>query len=158
MDDNNDTCSSEDLTEHMKWTMLSAIGGRMLEFKEGYARGELPLSETVMQPTKVFHDGAILALADEVASTAIYGGPVELESIGQKPFPYSIQINVNLLTNDPVGPLTAESQVVRTGRVTVVDTVVYTAGGEKAALVRSTHMMVDLNKKGPHKADLTVQK
>lgn len=131
--------------------MLSAIGGDIVEVREGYARGVLPLSEMVMQPTRVFHAGAITVLADEVASSAIHGGEVVPDDMEKKLFPYSIQISLNLLTNDPVGPLTAESNVVRKGRITVVDTTITTSKGETAALMRSTHMMVDLKKTGPHK-------
>ena len=123
----------------------------MLEIKEGYARGTLPLTQMVMQPTGVFHAGAIITLADEVASTAINGRPAWDEESFKKPFPYSVQLSVNLLTNDPVGPMTAEANVVRRGRITVVDTVVTTASGQTAALMRSAHMMVDLNKSGPHR-------
>ena len=134
-----------------EWTMLTAIGGRMLEVREGYALGELALSDTVKQPTEVFHAGAIVTLADEVASAAIHGDAVDTVMMAGKKFPYSIQLSVNLLTNDPVGPLRAESKVVRTGGVAVVDTVVTTSKGETAALMRSVHRMVDLAKTGPHK-------
>ena len=132
------------------WTMLSAIGGDIVEVRPGYAKGILPLTPTVMQPTRVFHAGAICTLADEVASAAIEGGPVDERYMRDKKFPYSVQLSVNLLTNDPVGPLTAESKVIRAGRMTVVETVVTTNSGETAALMRSTHMMVDLKKTGPH--------
>lgn len=123
----------------------------MLEVRDGYALGELPLSDTVKQPTEVFHAGAIVTLADEVASAAIHGEAVDAVLMKGKKFPYSIQLSVNLLTNDPVGPLRAESKVVRTGGVAVVDTVVSTSSGETAALMRSVHRMVDLEKTGPHK-------
>lgn len=133
-----------------EWTMLRALGGELLEVRDGYARGTLPLSEKVMQPTRVFHAGAIVTLADEVASAAIHGGAATVEEMMNKPFPYSVQISTNLLTNDAVGPLTAEANVVRRGRMTVVDTTVRTSQGETAALMRSTHLMVDLKKQGPH--------
>lgn len=135
-----------------KWTMLSAIGGEMLEVRDGYAKARLPLSEKVQQPTKVFHAGAIVTLADEVASAAIHGeADVDPASVAKgKKFPYSIQLSVNLLTNDPVGPLTAEANVVKRGGVTLVDTVVFTSTGETAALMRSAHRMVDLERVGPH--------
>jgi uncharacterized protein (TIGR00369 family) len=132
--------------------MLSAIGGTIVEVRDGYARGELPLVEEVMQPTRVYHAGAITTLADEVASAAIHGMQTWTEEeMYEKPFPYSIQLSVNLLKNDSEGPLTAEANVVRRGRLTVVDTVVKTSNGETAALMRSTHMMVDLKKTGSHK-------
>jgi len=133
-----------------QWTMLAALGGRMIEVSDGHAIGELPLTEAVMQPTRVFHAGAIITLADEVASAAIYGGPVTLDELSHKPFPYSVQISTNLITNDPVGPLTAEASVVRRGRLTIVDTEVRTSEGKTAALMRSVHMMVDLKRTGPH--------
>src|SRR5579862_4790831 len=96
-----------------KWNMLSAVGGDVVEVRPGYARGVLPLTETVMQPTRVYHAGAIVMLADEVASAAIEGGPVDAAFMAEKKFPYSVQLSVNLLTNDPQGPLTAEAKVVR---------------------------------------------
>src|SRR5580692_4436854 len=109
------------MTENYQWTMLSAIGGSMLEIREGYARAILPLTEQVMQPTKVYHAGAIVTLADEAASAAIHGRESwsEDEMYG-KPFPYSIQLSVNLIANDPVGPISAEATVVRRGRITIV--------------------------------------
>ena len=134
-----------------EYEMLRNLGGRMLEVREGYARASLDLSAIVMQPTKVFHAGAIVTLADEVASAAIVGAPADPEQMSGKKFPYSIQLSVNLLTNDPVGPLTAEATVFRRGRVTVVDTVVTTSSGETAALMRSSHLMVDPAKRGPHR-------
>lgn len=139
------------IRDKYKWNMLEAIGGQITDISEGFARGTLPLSEQVMQPTGVFHAGAITVLADEVASAAIVGTHASDEKAQDKLFPYSVQISLNLLTNDPHGPLTAESKVVRRGRMTVVDTVVSSSTGETAALMRSTHMMVDLNKNGPHK-------
>lgn len=139
------------IRDKYKWNMLEAIGGQISEVSDGFARGHLPLSEQVMQPTGVFHAGAITVLADEVASAAIHGTYASDPSAQHKLFPYSVQISLNLLTNDPHGPLTAESKVVRRGRMTVVDTVISSSSGETAALMRSTHMMVDLNRKGPHK-------
>lgn len=139
------------IRDKYKWNMLEAIGGQISEVSDGFARGHLPLSEQVMQPTGVFHAGAITVLADEVASAAIHGTYASDPSARHKLFPYSVQISLNLLTNDPHGPLTAESKVVRRGRMTVVDTVISSSSGETAALMRSTHMMVDLNRKGPHK-------
>ncbi len=63
-------------------------------------------------------------LADEVASAAIFGTHAGDPDAQDKLFPYSVQISLNLLTNDPAGPLTAEAKVVRRGRMTVVDTTV----------------------------------
>lgn len=141
-----------------QWTMLGAIGGELLEVRDGYAKGRLPLSEKVMQPTRVFHAGAIVTLADEVASAAIHGGAGSVDEMIGKPFPYSVQLSVSLLTNDAVGPLEAEATVIRRGRMTVVDTVVTNSKGETAALLRSTHVMVDLNKQGPHSTQALSEK
>jgi hypothetical protein len=37
-----------------QWNTLTAIGGTMIEVRDGYALAELPLSQEVMQPTQVF--------------------------------------------------------------------------------------------------------
>lgn len=133
------------------YPMLKALGGKITDLKEGYAKAELPLSDKVMQPMKVFHAGAIVTLADEVASAAIHGEPIDTSDLKGKLFPYSVQLSVNLLTNDPVGPIVAEAKVLKRGRLTIVDTEVYTEGGKLAATMRSTHMMVNPQKTGPHK-------
>lgn len=139
------------MSKAYEWTMLGALGGEMLEVRPGYARGRLHLTDEVKQPTGVFHAGAIVTLADEVASTAIVGGPIDPDDMQSRLFPYSVQLSVNLITNDPKGPLTAESNVVREGGLTIVDTVVTTCDGKTAALMRSVHKMVDPSKKGPHR-------
>ncbi|MBS1991633.1 MAG: PaaI family thioesterase [Cyanobacteria bacterium SZAS LIN-2] len=139
------------------WNALTAIGGTMLEVRDGYAKAQLPLSAEVMQPVSVYHAGAIVTLADEAASAAIWGGGFEpasdikdAQALEGKKFPYSVQLSVNLLTNDPVGPITAEAKVLKRGRLTVVDTEVRTSDGTLMTTMRSTHMMVDASKVGPH--------
>ncbi len=134
--------------------MLASFGGDIEVLGDVHARGTLPLTELVMQPTQVYHAGAIIALADEVASAAIYGVPGGAGPDVSKPFPYSIQISTNLLTNDPHGPITAESKVIKRGKVTVVETEVHNSQGKLMTLVRSTHLIVDLTKTGPHKREI----
>ncbi len=133
------------------YPLLKLMGGEMLQVSDGYAKAMLPMSEKVQQPSKVFHAGAIVTLADEAASAAIHGAPVNAESFQGKLFPYSIHLSVNLVSNDPVGPLFAESKVIKRGRITIVETEVTSNQGRTVALVRSTHMMVELDKKGPHR-------
>ena len=133
--------------------MLVDLGGTIDEVREGYARGTLPLSEMVMQPSRVFHAGAIITLADEVASAAIVGQVGDPTETAGKLFPYSIQISTNLLSNDPEGPIKAEAKVVKRGRIVVVDTEVTGSKGQVVALMRSTHAMVDPKTTGPHKKE-----
>lgn len=71
--------------------MLKNLGGKMLELKEGFAKAELPLSDKVMQPMRVFHAGAVVTLADEVASAAIHGESIDTANLKGKLFP--IQYN-----------------------------------------------------------------
>lgn len=129
------------LTDH---TMLLANGGRIIEAREGYALGELPLGDTVQQPLLVYHAGAIVMLADEVASTAIHGEKFTKESTAGNLFPYLVQASVSFLSNDPVGPIRAEAKVVRKGKLLIVDTTVTSVTGAVVALMRSTHKTVHL--------------
>ena len=99
-----------------QWNTLTALGGTMLEVREGYAKAILPLCEEVMQPVGVYHAGALVTLADEAASAAIWGSDFEpsadTSKFPNKKFPYSVQLSVNLFTNDPKGPITAEARVI----------------------------------------------
>jgi len=146
--------NESELKRKYQWNTLTALGGTMEEVREGYARAVLPLTAEVMQPVSVYHAGAIVTLADEAASAAIWGSSFELTSnpelLAGRKFPYSVQLSVNLLTNDPKGPITAEARVIKRGRLTVVDTEVRTAEGILMTTMRSTHMMVDASKIGPH--------
>jgi uncharacterized protein (TIGR00369 family) len=61
------------VTKKYQWNTLTALGGRLIEVRDGYALAEMPLSEEVMQPTQVFHAGAIVVLADEAFSCGLRG-------------------------------------------------------------------------------------
>lgn len=51
------------VTKKYQWNTLTALGGRMIEVRDGYAIAEMPLSEAVMQPTQVFHAAAIVTVS-----------------------------------------------------------------------------------------------
>lgn len=130
--------------------MLDHLGGQVVHVSEGFARCTLPLSSKVSQPLGVYHAGAILTLADEMASTAI-NGSTDFTDPG-KQFPYAATLTANFLTNDPKGPIICESSVIKRGRsLVVVNTTVYSSNMDTMALIRSTHVMVDPKIEGPHK-------
>ena len=122
--------------------MLTFLGGTISEVDEGFAQCILPISDKVTQPAKVYHAGALLTLADEMASTAINGSA---DFSKTKLFPYCIGLTANFMDNDPIGPMICTSRVVKRGSgdksLCIVDTKITIRHDRPAALIRSTHML-----------------
>lgn len=101
---------------------------------------KMPFCPNTSQYTGVFAAGALISLADITAVAAC--GP---ESGS---FPFSVQLNANLLRNTNSGDATAESRVVHSGRtMKVVETVVSDDKNNVLVRVTTTHLVVSSVKK-----------
>ena len=111
-----------------------AFGIAPVEIGDGRAVMEMPLSPNTSQYTGVFAAGSLISLADITATVAC--GVVE-----DGTFPYSVQLNANLLRNTDTGTATAEALVVHAGRtMKVVETVVRDDTNQVLARVTTTHL------------------
>ncbi len=122
-------------------TLMAPLGIRLLELGDGRALGELPVHDGVRTPVGPVHAGAIVALADTMATGAALTAvnrPGEPER-----FPVAVDLSVQLVGNVDEGHLRAESQVVHRGRtLVVVQTRVTSAeSGRLLALMTSTHFV-----------------
>ncbi|OLC10018.1 MAG: hypothetical protein AUH26_08105 [Candidatus Rokubacteria bacterium 13_1_40CM_69_96] len=75
---------------------------------------------TMIEPTGLFHAGAIVALADEAATAAAMWETNPTGELRPDLFPLTLQLSVNLIRNTSRGTLTAEAQIVHRGRTTLV--------------------------------------
>ncbi len=123
-------------------TLIETLGIRVTEAAGGRASGEMGFRPQLRQPTGVFHAGAILSLADTVAtSAAVSALSAEIDPDTTR-FPLAIQISANLIGNAREGKLLAEAQVIHAGRSTiVVETKVSDVFGKPVALT-TTAMLV----------------
>jgi 1,4-dihydroxy-2-naphthoyl-CoA hydrolase len=99
----------------------------------------MPISKGALNPFGTIHAGAMLWLAD-VTATVLAIGDTQLGEKGQG-FPLAINLNANLLGNQPGGEVRAEARFVRKGkRVTVVRTRVTGDNDRLLAEVTTNHI------------------
>ncbi|MGH8013173.1 MAG: PaaI family thioesterase [Candidatus Binataceae bacterium] len=109
-------------------SLLSAGGGR--------ACAKLNISPAVMQPTGLYHAGAIVSLADTTATSACLAETNPNGEPRADLFPLAIQISSNLVRNTNEGGLTADAEIIHRGRTTMVVNV--RVADERGRLVANT--------------------
>lgn len=117
-----------------------AFGITPVEIGEGRAVMTMPFCPNTSQFTGVFAAGSLISLADITATAACRKD--------DGTFPFSVQLNANLLRNTNTGNATAESVVVHSGRkMKVVETVVRDDNNCVLVRVTTTHLVVSSKKK-----------
>jgi uncharacterized protein (TIGR00369 family) len=99
----------------------------------------MPIAQGALNPFGTIQAGAMLWLAD-VTATVLAIGNAELGEEGQG-FPFAINLNANLLSNQRGGEIRAEARFIRKGRrVTVVKTQVTGDNDRLLAEVTTNHV------------------
>jgi 1,4-dihydroxy-2-naphthoyl-CoA hydrolase len=120
-------------------TLIGALGIRVVSVGDGRAAGVMPFGERVQQVTGLFHAGAILSLADSVATSAAMSVVNPDLDFDKGPFPLAVQTSSNLVGNASGGELRAEAEAVHRGRtMIVVETRVVSGEGKAVAFVSTT--------------------
>ena len=124
--------------------LMTELGIEITKRGEDGAAGRLALSEAVQQGAgPIFHGGAIIALADTVASVACLGriDPTFATAADPRTVPVAVQISSSLVSNANSGSLRCESVVIHAGRRMMVASSTITAeDGRLVAQVTSTHL------------------
>jgi len=110
---------AQQINEWSRGTMIENHGTQFLSAGEGSARAQLAFRPTLTQLTGLFHAGAIIALADETATAAMWETNPTAE-LRPELFPLTLQLSVNLIRNTNQGVLTADAEIVHRGRMTLV--------------------------------------
>lgn len=111
---------AQQLNTRKRGTMIEAHGTEFLRVGEGHAVARLAFKPSLAQLTGLFHAGAIIALADEVATAAAMWEINPTADFRPEQFPLTIQLSVNLTRNTNRGTITAAAQIVHRGRTTMV--------------------------------------
>jgi len=101
-------------------TLTGNIGVRFSSVSNGKARGRLSLTPELSQPNGFFHAGAILTLADNIATVAAYSALVESGEVHSELLPLAFQVSASLMRNTNHGSLHCEAEVIKKGRRIVV--------------------------------------
>ncbi len=101
-------------------TMLAAHGTRFVEITAERAVLELDFKPELTQPTGLFHAGAIISLADEVATCLAAAHAMPDGGWDPTKFPLTVQLSANLIRNTHRGTITAEATPLHMGKTTMV--------------------------------------
>jgi len=119
--------------------MVETLGIRLTALGDGTATGEMAHRDDLCQVAGLFHAGAILALADSVATSAALTVVSPEGEFDLSRFPLAIQTSSNLVGNADRGNLTATAEAVHRGRTTiVVETKVRHDSGKLVATTSTT--------------------
>ena len=105
----------EDLGWMLKDTMCESIGIEILELTDDSLRGRMPVDKRTMQPMRILHGGASVALAETLGSVASYLiiDPVKFICVG-------LDINANHLRPASDGYVYGEAKAIHIGKKTHV--------------------------------------
>ena len=120
---------------------MEPLGIRAIEVGPQRAVAELEVGPGVMTRTGYVHAGAMMSLADTIATylavAHIKGSYDDLDR-----FPVAIGLSSQIVSNVQEGTIRAESQVVHGGRtLIVVETRVTSGDGRLLAMVNTTHFV-----------------
>lgn len=133
----------DQFNDNLKSTLGGTIGMRLLECGAGSATAELAFSSAIRQVTGLVHAGALITLADTVATAACLSLLSPPEGISLRRFPLTIQISSNLIANVSSGKVIASARTVHAGRSTIVmETRIASDAGKLLAVVTTTHFVV----------------
>lgn len=130
------------LTDRAGGTLIETLGIQLTAVEGGRASGEMEFRPELQQLTGLFHAGAILSLADTVATSAAISALSTDGDLDLTRFPLAIQISVNLIGNARDGKLLAEALTIHSGRSTIVVETRVTDSLGKSVVVTTTTLLV----------------
>ncbi|MEQ8323807.1 MAG: hotdog fold thioesterase [Vicingaceae bacterium] len=105
----------QDIAWMAKGTMMEALDMELLEIGEDWLSGRMPIGPKTIQPAKLLHGGASVALAETIGSIASYLiiDPMKFSCVGQS-------IQANHLRPGIKGFANAKAHVIRIGKTSHV--------------------------------------
>jgi len=104
-----------DLNASSKGTMVEHLGIRFTSFDDESLTAEMPVDHRTLQPAKLLHGGASVALAETLGSV---GANLCLQDANQQPV--GLEINANHIRSATNGHVTGVARALHIGRTTHV--------------------------------------
>jgi uncharacterized protein (TIGR00369 family) len=127
--------ANERFQRRIKGTFTELLGMRLLEHREGYVRGELPVRDGLKQAYGVLHGGALATFADSLVGT----GTGRFLAPGQTMT--TIEFKVNFMAPVRDGTVRGEARALHRGRRTMVWEVRLTDGEDRLVALMTTAVM-----------------
>jgi len=133
----------EDIAWMSKGTMVEAIGIELTEIAPGSLKGRMPVDHRTMQPMKILHGGASVALAETLGSVA-----AGLVIDATKYICVGLDINANHLRPASSGFVYGEAKPIHLGKKTQVWSIeIKNEEGKMVCISRLTMSVLEMNSK-----------
>lgn len=129
----------EELNENCSNTLISNLGIVFTEISDGKIVATMPVDNRTIQPMKLLHGGAIMALAETVGGAGSY-------SIidRQKYYAVGLEINANHIGSATSGFVTGTGRLLHKGKRTHVwEILVNDNSGNPVSVCRLTNMILE---------------
>jgi 1,4-dihydroxy-2-naphthoyl-CoA hydrolase len=120
-------------------TLIDHLGIEFTEVKSGLLKARMPVDRRTIQPMKLLHGGAIMALAETIGSAGSYTliDPKKYYVVG-------IEINGNHIGNTTTSYVTATAKILHKGKTTHVwDIRVNDEHDKPVSICRMTNMIIE---------------
>jgi 1,4-dihydroxy-2-naphthoyl-CoA hydrolase len=127
------------LNEFCRNTLIDHLGIEFTESGENFLKAKMPVDNRTLQPMKILHGGASLALAETVGSA---GSLLLVDK--EKYTVVGMQMNANHVGSAISGYVYAEATLLHKGTKTHVwDIVITDENGKKISVCRITNMVIE---------------
>jgi len=134
----------EDIAWMSKGTMVEAIGIEITEIAPESLKGRMPVDNRTVQPMKILHGGASVALAETLGSVA-----AGLVVDATKYICVGLDINANHLRPASSGFVYGEAKPIHLGKKTQVWSIeIKNEEGKMVCISRLTMSVLEMNSKG----------
>jgi uncharacterized protein (TIGR00369 family) len=126
------------LNEQNKGTLMEQLGIEYLVVEEGFIKAKMPVDHRTLQPFRILHGGASLALAETIASlgSAVL---VDLEKTDIR----GASVTANHIGAVKSGSVIGEATIIHRGKMTHVwDVQIKDEKGNRASIARITIVVV----------------
>ena len=107
--------SASDLNKLREGTLMEQLDIQLTEIGDNYLKASMPVDHRTMQPDKILHGGAVMALVETIGSVA---SAAILDR--KKKRPVGIEINANHIRSTTSGHVTATCEPIHIGSMTHV--------------------------------------
>lgn len=130
----------KELNETCKNTLISTLGIVFTDVAEGKLVATMPVDNRTMQPMKLLHGGAIMALAETVGSAGSF-----LMVDRKKYYVVGMEINANHVGSATSGVVTGSGRLLHKGKTTHVwEILVNDQFGKPVSICRMTNMILEI--------------
>lgn len=121
-------------------TLVSHLGIVFTEFSDGKLVATMPVDNRTIQPMKLLHGGAIMALAETVGSAGSF-----LMIDRSKYYAVGMEINANHVGSAIAGVVTGTGRLLHKGKSTQVwEILVHDQLGRPVSICRMTNMILEI--------------